>query len=98
MDWSNSPGIEWLIAVPLPLITHISLKNKTKTHKEVNHPGGISSGLKRKGNYSGTAEDERVWDQKPLLHSLRQDFRLWNQTEQRFYLLCRRRDFAALAS
>lgn len=98
MDWSNSPGIEWLIAVPLPLITYISLKNKTKTHKEVNHPGGISSGLKRKGNYSGTAEDERVWAQKPLLHSLRQDFRLWNQTEQRFYLLCRRRDFAALAS
>ena len=98
MDWSNSPGIEWLIAVPLPLITYISLKNKTKTHKEVNHPGGISSGLKRKGNYSGTAEDERVWDQKPLLNSLRQDFRLWNQTEQRFYLLCRRRDFAALAS
>lgn len=81
-----------------PPITYISLKNKTKINKGVNHPGGISSGLKRKGNYSGTEEDKRVWDQKPLLHSLRQDFRLWNQTELRFYPLCRRWDFAALAS
>ena len=98
MDWSNSPGIEWLIATPLPLSTYFSLKNKTKINKEVNHPGGISSGLKRKGNYSGTEEDKRVWDQKPLPHSLRPDFRLWNQTELRFYPLCRRWDFAALAS
>lgn len=97
MDWSNSPGSEWLIATPLSPISYISLKNKSQINKRVNHPGGISSGLKRKGNYSGTEEGKRVRGQKPLLRSPRQDFRLWSQAELRFCPLCRRWRFAALA-
>ena len=86
------------ITTPLFPITYISLKSRNEINKGVNHSGGGSCGLKRKGKYSGNEEDMRVWDQKPLLHSLGQDFSFWDQTELRSNQPCHQWGCVALAS
>lgn len=57
-------------------MTNISLKNKHRS--ESNHTGGILCGPEKKNKYSGSEKNKRVWDQKPILHSLRQVLRLWD--------------------